>query len=661
VITDGKPPDLYRANGLDCDVPTFANSRFAGFDAQVKDMLDDWNIGSATLAVSNECATIYEKGYGRTGPWWLRNATPPLDPLQILGVPTPANTLFRIASVTKPITAAAIDDLAERNLLNKDDSVFCVPGGPANCILTVDLPANFDQRIGDITVLDLIGHRGGFDSAQQTDYLFRAWETYQAKSLTAPPTPTDFTEYMLSLGLDNDPGDTYAYSNLGYLILGLVIEKKGGLSYRDYVYQRLMAPLGIPSADVQLSRTKRAQRDPREPAYRCIDNTWNGNVPISTFPGEAGQRRCWADGGWVLESMAAHGGLSMTASAVATFYAHWWNFGNRRTTNTYWNFPDPNAVAYSHYGRLAATQTVAARCTNGLNVVLLTNQHAWATFDFDAVEQRLCAAAGSFLAQGPYYSTIWVKDPVSAWQSHRATPAAEYQSNVDALRQAGYRLVDVNGYRTGGATYYAHTWVRNTAGIDWAATHGHDFAGFSTRYAELRAAGYRMERVSGWDNAGTPRYASVWVANPQQTNWITHVRMTHAQYQQRVDEYDSQGYRLISVDGYEYQGQPRYAAVWIHDPGSAAGGNTGTPYRAIHGASAAAYQAFFDQAVDDDYRLTDKDVFTIGGNVRYAAIATKDGGPDFKSYSTWNFYTYQPKWAALKADGWRPVSIAGYR
>jgi hypothetical protein len=87
VITDGRPPDLYRDNGLDCTVPTFASSRFAGFDAQVNDMLDDWNIGSAMLAVSNECATIYEKGYGLTGPWRRRRFLDPLRPTQGGGLP----------------------------------------------------------------------------------------------------------------------------------------------------------------------------------------------------------------------------------------------------------------------------------------------------------------------------------------------------------------------------------------------------------------------------------------------------------------------------------------------------------------------------------------------------------------------------------------------
>src|SRR3712207_7463959 len=76
--------------------------------------------------------------------------------------------------------------------------------------------------------------------------------------------------------------------------------------------------------------------------------------------GEAGQRRCWANGGWVLESMAAHGGLSMTASAVATFYAHWWNFGNPRTADTYWNFPD-GTRSEEHTSELQSRQYLVCR------------------------------------------------------------------------------------------------------------------------------------------------------------------------------------------------------------------------------------------------------------------------------------------------------------
>jgi CubicO group peptidase (beta-lactamase class C family) len=370
-----RAPIMYSGGGLGCDVPEFASSRFAGFDQVAEDLGSQWGIMSLTLAVSNECGTLYQQGYGLTGPWWARNALPGEDLLDVfsMGDPMPADGLFRVASIVKPITAAAIHELDEAGDLAKDDFAFCVPGGPSNCILTVPLPDGFDERIGDITVRHLVGHRGGFDRGETAEYLFRAWETYQARNLGAPPTEEDFVAHMLGFGLDFDPDATSVYSNLGYLILGMVIEQVSGQSYRDYVYDTLMAPLGIGPDEVVLSRTKRSQRDPREPAYWCKEQDWGGYSPVSTFPGEVGEDRCWADGGWVLEAMAAHGGLSMTASAVATFYAHWWNFGNPRDGEDYWAFPDGTQVARSHNGKLAATSTVAARCVNGLNVSLLTN------------------------------------------------------------------------------------------------------------------------------------------------------------------------------------------------------------------------------------------------------------------------------------------------
>ena len=641
VLVNGQPPAVL--SGADCAVPTYADAQFADFDTAVNGMLSEWGIGAATLAVANECRTIYDQGYGRVGPWWLRNAAPGGG---ALGPATPDDALFRVASIVKPITAAAIHDLDERGLLDKTDRAFCVPGKVAPCHLTVPLPANFDPRIGDITIADLVQHRGGFNRDKTVEYLFRAWETYQARNLSAPPTPRDFTAHMLALGLDDAPNTVTSYANLGYSILGLIIEKLSGQNYRDYVYQRLLAPLGIASADVVLSRGKRLTRDPREIGYWCISKPWKGYDPISTYPGEEGQPRCWANGGWVHESMAAHGGLSMTASALSTFYAHWFNFGTPRTAGNYYAFPAGTTVAYSHTGLLESTSTVAARCVNGLNVTLLTNQHAWGTFDFGEAQKRICAAGDKFLARGPYYSSIWVKDARSGWQSHRATPAAAYQSLANSLDADGYRLLDVNGYRSDGATYYANTWVKDTT--DWAGTHGDDFAGFSTKFEQYRQAGYRMDKVSGWNDDGVPRYASVWVPNPDKTPWITHVRMTDKEYQDYAAQYDKAGYRLISVDGYD----GRIAAVWLYGPD--------VTYQAVHGKTAAAYQAFFDKAVADGYQLTDKDVYLTGGQVRYAAIVTKEPGLPFRSFSTWNFYTYQANWAAQKAAGFRPVSISSY-
>lgn len=655
---------LYTQIGLDCDVPAFHSDRYDVFDDAAESIMSDWGIMTATLAVSNECATFYDQGYGVMGPWFMRNAPPQWIP--ILGPATPDDALVRVASVVKPITAAAIHVMDEEGTLSKSDRAFCVPGGPANCILDVDLPPNFDDRIGDITVGQLVLHDGGFDRDQTTDYLFLAWAAYQALGLSAPPTPEDFAEYMLRFGVDYEPGKPEqagdAYSNLGYLILGMIIEEASGMSYMDYIHTKIMAPLSIAPEDVVLSASRRIDRDPREVGYWCISNTWGGNEPISTFPGDTGQKRCWANGGWVLESMMAHGGLSMTAEAVATFYAHWWNFGNPRdeAPGDYWAFPNPDATAYTHSGRLASVQTIAARCTNGLNIAFLTNQHAWAQFDFGDATDRLCAAADDFLAQGPYYSVLWVNDSPAGWVSHRGTHEDQYQARFDELRGDGLRPNDVNGYAAFGDTYYSHTWINDGTGTDWAATHGHNGAGFITKFEELSDDGYRLHRISCWNDSGTLRYASVWHKSDG-AGWFGYIGLTATEYQQKFDDHGAAGYRLVTVDGCESDGQSRYAAAWVYDATEVRGTHiANTPYRGIHGATAQQYQAFFDDGVEDGFRLTDIDVWTVGGQSRYAAVMTQDGGPGFIHHSKWSFYDFQPKWQELVDDGWRLASTAGW-
>jgi CubicO group peptidase (beta-lactamase class C family) len=658
-------PAMYTLPGLDCDVPAFHPDRYDVFDAAVEDLMSDWGILGATFAVSNECATFYDQGYGQMGPWFIRNApvswTPPL-----FGPPVPDDALVRIASVTKPITAAAIHFLDEDGDLDKDDFAICVPGGPSNCILDLDLPNNFDARIGDITVRQLVGHAGGFDRGTTNDYLFRAWEVYQASNLNAPPTATDFAEYMLALGLDYDPGVPNqaqdSYSNLGYLILQLVIEEASGMDYLDYVQERIMTQLDIGPDDIVQSNTKRLQRDARELGYWCIANNFGSNQPVSTFPGEEGDTVCWANGGYVLEPMLAHGGLSMTAAAVATFYAHWWNQGTPRDTTPadYWAFPNPDATAFSHNGLLAATATIASRCTNGLNVVLLTNQHAWGDFDFDDATERLCGAADDFLAQGPYYAVLWVADDPAGWVSHRGTHEDDYQARFDELSDLGLRANDVNGYAAFGDTYYSHTWINDGSDVGWAATHGHDGAGFIERFEELADEGYRLDRISCWNDDGTLRYASVWRESGG-IGWFGYIGLTGAEYQAKFEEHGAAGFRLLSVDGCDLGSESRYAGAWVFDATSVRGNIVpNTAYRGIHGVDGATYQDFFDDGVADGLRLTDFDVWTVGGQPRYAAVMTADGGPAFFHQSKWSFYDFQPKWQDKVDDGWRLASTVGW-
>ena len=154
--------------------------------------------------------------------------------------PVQADTLFRIASISKPITAVAILQLVERGDLALDDQVFSIldefeaPSGAA-----------MDPRLEQITVRHLLQHSGGWDPEKSYDAMAIPWRIEQELGVLTPVSCRDVITFMLGQPLDLDPGTEYAYSNFGYCLLGRIIEEKTGLSYEDYVKQQVLEPMGI--------------------------------------------------------------------------------------------------------------------------------------------------------------------------------------------------------------------------------------------------------------------------------------------------------------------------------------------------------------------------------------------------------------------------------
>lgn len=132
----------------------------------------------------------------------------------------PPDARFRFASLTKTVTAAAVIDLVNQGRLSLDDKI----------VELIGVEGEFrDSRVADITVEHLLSHRGGWDRERTQDVMFlrsaRPW---------CPGTPEKLSE----AGLMYEPGAVESYSNLGYCLLGLVIERISGTSYRDYIADR---------------------------------------------------------------------------------------------------------------------------------------------------------------------------------------------------------------------------------------------------------------------------------------------------------------------------------------------------------------------------------------------------------------------------------------
>ncbi len=267
----------------------------APFDRLMTSFLEEHQLPGAALAVARNGRLVYSRGFG----WADRARREPVQP----------GSLFRIASVSKPITAAAILHLVEQGKLHLHDRVLEVlhlraaRGGKAN----------FDERWRQVTILHLLQHTGGWDRDHSFDPMFISPDVVRELKVPPPARPEDIIRYMLRRPLDFDPGSKHVYSNFGYCLLGRVIEKVSGQGYEDYVRDEILAPLGI--TRMRLGKTLLVERARGEVKYHVRDRD---TAPAIMGP-ELGKRVPWPYGGWCLESMDAHGGWIASAEDLVRF------------------------------------------------------------------------------------------------------------------------------------------------------------------------------------------------------------------------------------------------------------------------------------------------------------------------------------------------------
>jgi CubicO group peptidase (beta-lactamase class C family) len=174
--------------------------------------------------------------------------------------PMTRDTLFRIASMTKPITSLAALMLMEEGKIRLDDpitkwlpefadmKVLKDPKGP----LHETYPA---PRI--ITVEDLMTHRSGFAYAfTSSGPIGKAHEDVLGQPLDNNKTPDQWLAALATLPLTYPPGQQLHYSH-STEVLGFLIGRVTGTTYRDFIMERILSPLGMKDTDFYVPKDKR--------------------------------------------------------------------------------------------------------------------------------------------------------------------------------------------------------------------------------------------------------------------------------------------------------------------------------------------------------------------------------------------------------------------
>lgn len=270
-------------------VTGLADADLASFDDMMLKFLADNQVPGAALAVAKDGKLVYARGFGHAD--------------DQLGLPVQPGMRFRIASISKPITAVMILRLIELGLLSMDDNPFE--------FLQIALPANADPRLKKITIKHLLQHTAGYDRAKSFDPMFRPIMIAKDQNVKPPAKPIDIIHYMMKQKLDFEPGERYTYSNFGYCILGRVIEKATGQTYEAAVQKHVFAPIGVKHS--QLGHTLTTAKN--EVHYFDEKKRTANAIMGPNF----GKPAPLPYGAWHLEAMDAHGGWISSAPDLVRF------------------------------------------------------------------------------------------------------------------------------------------------------------------------------------------------------------------------------------------------------------------------------------------------------------------------------------------------------
>lgn len=260
---------------------------FESAEKNVEWFMKNWDIKGASVAVARDGKLLYARGFGYAS---LPDSLP-VEPYH----------RFRVASVSKLVTAVAVMKLQEEGKLSVNDPVF----GPG-AILDDTLFANpKDRRAFDITVGHLLAHEGGW-SQQYGDQMFMPDVIARSLDVPMPVDLKTIIRFALSKNLHFAPGTAQSYSNLGYSILGLVIEEASGMDYETYCKKKILEPLGI--FDMAIGHNVPEKALPLEVSYFEV-----ANAPLKPSVYGTGKLVPASRGGNDIETLGAAGGWIATA------------------------------------------------------------------------------------------------------------------------------------------------------------------------------------------------------------------------------------------------------------------------------------------------------------------------------------------------------------
>lgn len=343
----------------------FSGNRYIEHEANT--FLHQWNLAGMSMSIVKNGKLVYSHGFGYSD---VENKRP-VEPGQ----------LFRIASVSKLITAVAIMKLVEQKKITLDSKVF----GPKAILKDPVFDKVKDKRLYSITIRHLLAHAGGWTTAYG-DPAFNSLVVLEKTGESGAATMESYYRFIASRQLHFTPGTRSSYSNMGYMFLGKVIEAVSGQSYETFVINHVLKPAGI--LDMHIGHSYLAQRRLNEVKYYEADE----HAEVPAFDG-SGRMVPKQYGGNPIELLGAAGGWIASSPELAKLLVQIDGFKSvpdiisqnlihQMIENK--NFRGPLGWKVTHdngdwirTGSMAGTSAIIKRQSDGFCWVVIINSSSW--------------------------------------------------------------------------------------------------------------------------------------------------------------------------------------------------------------------------------------------------------------------------------------------
>jgi CubicO group peptidase (beta-lactamase class C family) len=337
-------------------------------DTLIEGFMKAWQLKGVSVAIVKDEKLVYAKAFGYADTEAKEKVTP--------------HHLFRVASISKLITAVAVMKLVEEGKIGLKDKVFGEKG------ILNEYKNIKDKRALDIEIRHLLTHTSGWKNKFRTDPMFIPLEIAEAMKAKPPINLDIITQFMLSQKMMAEAGTFFDYSNFGYCLLGHIIERKTGVEYENFIKEEIFNPLKI--KEIALAKNYKNSKAPLEVTYY----EHQGVKPRPAFDGsrEATSRPYGID----IETLSAAGGWTASPRDLLKLITAIDDFPQRKdflSSKTIRLMTKADSLKtigwrtckediWLRTGSLVGTQAVLARQKDGMSWVFVANTSSWRAHRF---------------------------------------------------------------------------------------------------------------------------------------------------------------------------------------------------------------------------------------------------------------------------------------